>query len=180
MTLLEAWLSGKTVRCHTMQKLRHDNVAEHTWGVLMLAIKYLPENRAVFLEYLTVHDMGERAVGDVPAHVLWGNPELQGALHAKEVGHTQGVMSAPQAYEHPEDYLTEEEKVCAEVLDRAEFVLGCIYEVKQGNTLVRQPMARGMAKITQTLRTLPDGRTKDALRYLLQDLTKLTGETSYE
>lgn len=174
--LLDAWRSGKTVRCHTMDKLRRENTAEHTWGVLMLAVKYIPGNRACFLEYLVTHDMGEKAVADLPAHILWESPELAAATRAKERASVESLLSIPHYYETAEDSLTPEELLCAEILDRAEFVLGCTYEYKLGNTLLQRETARALARISEKIAELPAGTLQENLLHLHKDLIRLTGD----
>lgn len=175
--LFDAWLCGKTVRAHTMSKLRHENVAEHTWGVLMLAIRYLPGCSAEFLAYLIVHDMGERGAADIPAPVLWGNPALAKAVQHVEDQHVQAVMQGARPWCNPRYLLSEDELLCAEILDRAEFLLSCVYERRMGNTLAEEAVARAYARITEVAAKILPEELSDAMFRLVADLEQITGET---
>ena len=167
-----AWMSGRTVRKHTMHVSRRENVAEHTWGVLMLLERYLPSARPELFKYLVLHDAGEAGACDVPAHLCWELPELKSAVEKKEKEHVASFMR--ENWSCPSSSLTEEELLVAEILDRAEFVLSCLYEARMGNQLVHQYMTRALDRVTATLARLADGQAKSAMLLLCQDLMRAT------
>src|SRR6478609_724208 len=85
--LFEAWLSGRTVRKHTMHVHRRENIAEHTWGMLLLLIKYILEPSCNLMKFIVRHDAGEQGACDVPFHIGRDMPDLRRAVHEKEDDH---------------------------------------------------------------------------------------------
>ena len=79
---------------------RHENSAEHSWQIALLALSLLPHARAPLdgarvVEMLLVHDIGEIDTGDtmIYADVDWGRPQ---ARRARAVERIFGLLPAPQ------------------------------------------------------------------------------------
>lgn len=174
MNLFDAWCSGKTVRKHTMQTIKTENTAEHTWGALFLLRRYAPYVRVQVVFALLLHDCGEQAVGDLPAHVLWQNPELALILEKKEKAYVATLFHPVCEKSAPESELTRGEQALIDVMDRGDFVISCVYEYMLGSRLGFLPIGRGLDKISEIVKTMPDeSREKTSARFLLQDLRKM-------
>ncbi len=179
MSVYGAWSSGKTKRKHTMQTLFDETTAEHTWGMCMLLVRYVPSYRPHMMTAVIQHDMGEAATADIPAHVCWAMPELKAAVEVKEREHIRQCMTT-QANPSPQlPALTADEALMLEVLDRAEFILSCWREVQMGNTLTLRPIHRAWGKVEETLSAMTSGSTLRAAAAalgadLLRDVKPLT------
>ena len=121
----EAWRSGKVARMHTAPQLHRENIAEHTWGVLLAVIRYYPQASAVFLKQVIVHDAGEKATGDMPGNVKWANPIMGETVEAMEKDHVDQIVKLPP--------LTRRESMLLEIFDRLDFCVSCIHEMRLGN-----------------------------------------------
>lgn len=177
--IFPAWLSGRTVRKHTMHVHRRENIAEHTWGMLLLLEKYIPWAGAALRRYITLHDAGEAGACDIPSHLCRSMPELKDAVQAKEDEHVAFIMAGP--WQEGDDWssldaLTPQEKLIAEILDRAEFILSCYYELQMGNQLAARPMRAGQNMLHKALTALDsEGFGYEAMLALSRDLMVLLG-----
>lgn len=149
MNVFDAWLSGKTKRKHTMQTLKEETTAEHTWGMLLLLLRYAPTARRRVYQAIILHDAGEAATADLPAHLCWSMPELKQAIEQREQEHAAACVATPQYPALALD-LDPNEWGFLEVLDRAEFVLSCWREYKLGNSFAMQALLRGYHKVLST------------------------------
>jgi 5'-deoxynucleotidase YfbR-like HD superfamily hydrolase len=139
----QAWRSGKVNRMHTMPQLVRENVAEHTWGVLMMCLRFYPQARKEFLAALILHDAGEIATGDIPAHIKWSTPELEDICHEKESHHVQEM-----GYDYP--LLTDAENKLMLVFDKLDFCVSCIHEMRMGNLNAARYFNRSLSKADET------------------------------
>jgi 5'-deoxynucleotidase YfbR-like HD superfamily hydrolase len=121
----EAWRSGKVVRMHTAPQLHRENIAEHTWGVLLAVIRYYPQASALFLKQVIVHDAGEKATGDMPGNVKWANPIMGETVEAMEKDHVNKIVALPA--------LSRREGMLLEIFDRLDFCISCLHEMRLGN-----------------------------------------------
>ena len=175
-SVYDSWLNGRTRRKHTMQSILNENTADHSWGVVMLLIRYAPWAPKHVYVKCVMHDAGERAAADIPAHLCWELPELKAVVQKKEDEHIRQCLSTEgaQMFFNPPDH---SEECFLEILDRAEFVLSCHHEACLGNSLVLTPRNRAFARISEKTKELKDEDPyKTAARYLLQDLRKLLGK----
>jgi 5'-deoxynucleotidase YfbR-like HD superfamily hydrolase len=116
---------GKVKRCHTLQTIKTQTVAEHSWGVALLVHKFFPScNKAVILAALT-HDISEVITGDVPADVKWKSEGLKNILDdlESEVNKTLEI----------DFFLAEESKIALKLCDSLELLLFCAEELFMGN-----------------------------------------------
>ncbi len=169
----QAWLSGRTVRKHTMDVMRRETTAEHTWGAMLLLEKYAPYAPARVLKFVLRHDSGEKRTCDLPAHLCWEYPAIKELVEELEHKHGLEVMTGPYP-EHVHDHkLSAEELVLVEMVDRAEFVLSCLYELRMGNTLVRSPIDRALSKMGEAFKLLPtDSPYASGMQHLLADVQR--------
>lgn len=174
----QAWLSGRTVRKHTMHVHRRENTAEHTWGILLLLEKYVPHAHPRVLKYAITHDSGEQAACDIPAHICWDYPQLKQVVETIEQEHVQQIMQHPHPPEQHQHQLLDDELAAVEIADRAEFILGCLYEFRMGNLLVLKGIARALSKMGDTLNLVPPSSPLHAgLQHLYIDVTREVKET---
>lgn len=173
--VFEAWLAGRTVRKHTMHVHRRENVAEHTWGVVMLLFKYVPKPSLELVRAAVMHDMGEQATCDIPAHLCWSNPALKDVVQSLEDSHVASVMSGPLPAAAHASTLTDDEALALEVADRVEFTLSCHYEKLMGNSLVERGIKRAMEKALETLAKMQPGtELQAAMHSLVTDVMRVT------
>ena len=121
----QAWRSGKVNRMHTMPQLHRENIAEHTWGVLLAVVRYYPQATADFLRAVIMHDAGEIATGDIPGHVKWSNPELGRRVEMMERNYV-GKLAQISELSITEFWLLE-------IFDRLDFCVSCVHEMRMGN-----------------------------------------------
>lgn len=76
--------AGRVRRFHTVPSQPHQTVAEHSWGVVMILTYIYPGATAATIRYAMVHDLGESATGDIPAHAKWRTPALVDILEKME------------------------------------------------------------------------------------------------
>lgn len=127
----EEWVAitrnaGKIKRCHTHIVTQPESVAQHSWGVAMLIMKFnVDASKGLICAALT-HDVHEIFTGDVPAHVKWINPDLNTCLEniEAEVEHSLGI----------EVDLNPEEQNWLKVCDYIDLLLFSIEELLIGNS----------------------------------------------
>lgn len=146
---VEAWRSGQVTRKHTMENIRAENVAEHSWGVVLLLLLAWPHAPAHLIIGAQIHDFGERATGDMPGPVKWGNPILEKEMERLEREHTTNLL--PESLCDDFNTLTEAEWAVIEIFDRAEFCISMIREKMLGNRYTELYYKRAWDKMTQVL-----------------------------
>lgn len=122
--------SGRVLRCHVKQVLKHQNVADHTWGLLLILMEIEPTARPELVKYCLYHDVGEVITGDLPHKVKRSYPKLNEIIEEieDEFRVSQGIQ------QELTDYEVKVFKWC----DMFEFMLYCEREIKLGNrSLVR-------------------------------------------
>jgi 5'-deoxynucleotidase YfbR-like HD superfamily hydrolase len=148
MSFIEAWRNGQTVRKHTMENIRAENVAEHTWGLIMLLMVAWPNAPSRFLFAAQIHDSGERATGDMPGPTKWANPELGALMDEAERRHMDDTL--PKHLCRWLDSMTETDWAVVEFFDRAEFCVSMSRERRLGNTYAMLYFDRSFAKMEAT------------------------------
>ena len=91
MNNIESWRNGQVVRKHTMENIRAENIAEHTWGVVTLLLIAWPKCPRHIIAGAQFHDAGERATGDMPGPTKWANPVLEAEMDRLEHDHIQAA-----------------------------------------------------------------------------------------
>lgn len=172
--IFAAWRSGRTVRKHTMHVQRRENTAEHTWGASLLLAKYFPAARKEVHVFVTLHDVGESGVCDVPLHVFDAVPELREVIQKREAAHIVSLMHGPFDMSLDDLGLTHDELLLVEIVDRAEFVLSCLYDYEMGNRLVLRPLFHGLAKAFSATAKIEDYDLRALADNLCDDLASVT------
>lgn len=88
-------------RCHTVPRIGHYDVGQHTFNMLsMLRILY-PKSLPHLIWAVHGHDLAERLLGDIPAPVKWLNVVDKEALENLELEILEGVgLKEPLLAEH--------------------------------------------------------------------------------
>lgn len=120
---------GEVVRLHTVRTILQHNVAEHTFGAMLIGrelCEALGINPLNVMTHLLYHDVDEVATGDVPAPVKWANPGLaeQYKKIAEEFNDLHGV---------PIVELSDTEKKIVKAADYGDLAFRCLQEMKMGN-----------------------------------------------
>jgi 5'-deoxynucleotidase YfbR-like HD superfamily hydrolase len=127
--------AGVTRRFHTVPVIHHQNIADHSWHVAMLAhVLYgqdEPGLRMTFIMACLTHDMAECKVGDLPAPAKRNMEERFPNFRESWGEMEQHIL---QAYSMDwEKFLTEEEKRRLKLCDALEGMFYCISERWLGN-----------------------------------------------
>lgn len=118
--------SGKTERYHNHPMIKSQNVADHTWGVVMCVLWLTNGDASAYLiKSAMYHDVPEKATGDMPGPVKNKHPELRAALEAVEDEYI-GLMNIGIA-------LTSEENLILKIADSMELILHAKRDVNMGN-----------------------------------------------
>lgn len=167
MDLYEKWLSGKVQRMHTRPGIRPENIGEHTWGVMLLLIIFWPGSSRNLLIQALLHDFGEIATGDVPGHVKWATPEL-----AKVMERMEGDHIAAAGFKLSQFPLTAPERVILEIVDRADFCMWAIHEMRLGNKNAGTPFNRSARKLEQQIPFLGNSELREGAGALVRAINQ--------
>lgn len=174
---IEAWRNGQVVRKHTMENIRAENTAEHTWGLVMLLMVAWPNVPMRIIKVAQIHDSGERATGDMPGPTKWANPILSDEMDRLEHSHLR--ESLPKHLCEQLKAMNESDWGVIEFFDRAEFCVSMARERRLGNSYAMLYFDRSYAKMKDTYDRLhEDFDAKDPL--LATNMRKLQIELSLE
>ena len=121
---------GHTLRYHTVHRIEHERVGQHSFGVAWLCYLLSPQVVSpVLLMHALGHDVAEWQTGDIPAPTKF-------ALGIKEAvdTHEAGLMEA-MGFRWP-DLTTAEERLL-KLADAMDGMLSCTRERALGNTLIK-------------------------------------------
>lgn len=105
---------GEIIRYNNRPKIKHENVAEHSFYVITNVLKIVKmfnlsdEVKYKALEFATVHDIPELMVGDIPYDTKVNNPDLREACEQAEVIALEQNM--PEYLDPYKKFLEEEKK----------------------------------------------------------------------
>lgn len=119
--------AGGVTRYHTERNLRLQSVAEHSWNVALLVLKFNPDARKELVVEALLHDTPEVFTGDVPAPAKWASTKLNAALRPLE------IEARKQQGTWPPARLTKDERTLLKFCDGAELLLWCLEEARMGN-----------------------------------------------
>lgn len=174
---IEAWRNGQVVRKHTMENIRAENTAEHTWGLIMLLMVAWPNVPMRIIKAAQIHDSGERATGDMPGPTKWANPVLSDEMDKLEREHM--LDSLPKHLCDELKSMNDADWGVIEYFDRAEFCVSMARERRLGNSYALLYFDRSLDKMNQTLDKFEEEfHAKDPL--LAINMKKLRIELSLE
>lgn len=122
-------------RWHTARTQRMQTLAEHSYGVAMLAQELDPQCRKQVLMAALWHDLPEYITGDAPAQAKRLAPQLAVVLEEMERG-------CGELYR--DFQLTVYEEHLLKFCDTMELVLWSLEEVLLGNTYALDPVKKGI------------------------------------
>lgn len=140
--LVEAVLyrdAGAVKRYHTKRTLRTQDVAQHTFGMLMLVRQVCPGARKDVYDAILHHDLPELFTGDIPAPIKRASPQIGLALE---------LLERELTPLHAEFNLTADEEALVKWADRMELVLWAMEEFELGNRGASAVVQRGLGWIT--------------------------------
>ena len=122
---------GAVTRLHTLPTIHKQNVADHSWNVMVLCKELGNElcNKDLLLHAL-YHDVAEHWIGDIPAPVKWRSPKIDDAIDDIE-------RKINDHLKIPNEDLTEEQLQIFKFCDMFEFMLYAKDEMMMGNMKVR-------------------------------------------
>ncbi len=126
--------AGKVRRFHTEQMLTVQTVADHSWGVAVLARRFYPDYHKLVGAAL-FHDAEEKDVGDMPAPAKWINPNVVKELRVAEA-------QIRRLHNIPVVDLEDHEKNALKVCDYLELMCHCLMEIRMGNEFATGPFFR--------------------------------------
>lgn len=128
---------GRVLRYHTEPTLRKQTVAEHSWGVAMIARELYPDDKMLMIASL-LHDIAEHQTGDMPAPVKWKNEALRRELERVEndVNSELGLIELLQLNALQRQRL----KYC----DLLELLWFCVEEMQAGSRDAKDIYTRAM------------------------------------
>lgn len=132
--------SGSVERFHTMRKIKSQNIAEHSWGVAVLADYIFGQNFPNLVRYALYHDAAEIVTGDTPATAKWESEKLERTLSKleRDVCEKMKIM-----YEPPNHLERDALKIC----DLLELMFYCSHEFHMGNKFASEPFKKVFYKI---------------------------------
>lgn len=77
-------MAGDIVRYHTWRTHQRQSVASHSWQILRILLAVWPDVRRDVLVYVTFHDVGEIATGDLPFPIKKNNARLKDEIVYEE------------------------------------------------------------------------------------------------
>jgi len=117
--LIRASMAGRVKRWHTAETTTPQSVAEHSFGVALILLRIVPEERMSLnlLKAALLHDMGELETGDIPYATKkrleqrnHGAQETLDGLEQEALGHYLGCF--PELSEAEKGYLH-----CADLME---------------------------------------------------------------
>lgn len=117
---------GVTRRFHTVDTVKEDNVAQHSFGVAWFCYILSPEQcTANLLLAALAHDLPEHEIGDVPSPTKRADPALWKGLHRME---REVLKLADLEFE-----ITEEQERILKLADCLDGLRHCVAEKERGN-----------------------------------------------
>lgn len=150
------------MRWHTEGPLQMQTLADHQWGVAMLAM-YLTDNKCTLflVRAALVHDCAELIIGDIPAPTKWKFGSLLEEAERKaeeEMGITVWLEN-----------ITPDEQELLSVADRMEALLFSYEELLLGNTRMQWPFEKLMRKLAEVWARIPQ-RGQEIILRLCEDI----------
>lgn len=150
---------GAVTRYHTVKTHDYESIAQHSWGVAMIAIALMDgkPTKNILLASL-YHDLAEQVSGDSPATAKWSNGDLKKALNAIEERFNKS---------HNIDIsLNPEEKLVLKYADTLDMCFYCLEQRRMGNRHVDYVFERGISH----LRGLPELKSAERIiQHLLEE-----------
>lgn len=133
---------AKILRYHTLPSLGpQQTVGQHSYSVAAIISILWPTCSKELLLAALFHDTPEQAVGDIPSHVKWANPDLSSSIEEME----QRFLKDNGLYYE----LTDSEKRMLQMADIIDLILHSHELIFRGDAAYSVPYQRGMNKIME-------------------------------
>ena len=143
-------MAGRIQRLHTRPPNgEHQNVAAHTWGVVMILLDLFPDVSKEAIVYALRHDVPEIVTGDIPANVKWSSSTISEVVEEKERDFFRKML---WSYRVPDDtpYLARE-LLYIQLADKIELLFYCVEQMCLGNSLLIDVYENIEEKILETI-----------------------------
>jgi len=130
-------IGGRVKRWHTIQTLKEETVAQHTYGVIAMLVDLCngkPSNKLLMAALF--HDIAEQYTGDIPATTKWNYPEIATAVKNAELDIETRMGAVLE--------LTTEEIHLLKAADMLDLCWFCLEERALGNKNVVEVFERGL------------------------------------
>lgn len=134
--LLSIFKGGYVKRYHTVDMIKEQSVASHSWGVAVILCQMIKNPSPQLLKAALYHDVAEHVIGDMPATTKWRFEELSKAMSKaeQEIEHELGL----------DVKLDDTEKAYLKFADMAELIITCVREYNLGNRDAAEIVRRGL------------------------------------
>lgn len=130
-------VGGRVKRWHTVQTLKEETVAQHTYGVISMLVDLCNgKPSAKLLMAALYHDIAEQFTGDIPATTKWNYPEIATAIKNAELDIETRMGAVLE--------LTPEESLLLKAADMLDLCWFCLEDRALGNKNVIDVYERGM------------------------------------
>jgi 5'-deoxynucleotidase len=146
---------GHVKRFHTVNTIRTQNNAEHSWGVASLVQMLAPNCSKELIIYAFWHDVPESITGDIPSTAKWKFPSLKNILTKIEDEIEQHYDLLPTIGESEYDIL--------KVADSIETILFCREEQNMGNRNVQVIIDRCSEKVIELHKKMKNDKVIELL-----------------
>lgn len=145
-------MAGRIRRLHIRpMNGEEQNVAAHTWGVVMILLDLFPDVSRDAIIFALRHDVPEVVTGDIPANVKWDNAELEEALEKRE---KQFLEAMGWKTKHTGVPSWDRENLYIKIADRIELLFFCLEQMYMGNWLLTDVYVNVRDKIAEDVSLL--------------------------
>ena len=145
-------MAGRIRRLHIRpMNGEEQNVAAHTWGVVMILLDLFPDVSRDAIIFALRHDVPEVVTGDIPANVKWDNPGLEEALEKRE---REFLKAMGWKTEHGGVPSWGRENLYIKISDRVELLFFCLEQMYMGNWLLTDVYVNVRDKIMEDVSKL--------------------------
>lgn len=165
-------MAGRIRRLH-IKPMNGDeqNIAAHSWGVVMILLDLFPAVSRSCLIYALRHDVPEIVTGDVPANVKWEHPGLQDTLEWIEEGFLNKMGWPTESEKHGVLHLAgsenwHNERLYIRIADRVELLFYCLEQIYMGNLLLMDVFKNARDKLKDHLELIDPSQAMDVHKYI--------------
>ena len=162
--------SGEVLRYHAEPTIQQQNVAEHTWGVLVLINYLCPTAEVKLMRAALFHDTEERIIGDIraPMKRALRNTEAKGPLDRLE-------DNAREQLGVPEIHLSRYEEHVLKLADYLESLRFVAIEHEMGNQRLKSVAQTLVTYLEKLLEAAIDAKIHNRARCLMESYATRAG-----
>jgi 5'-deoxynucleotidase YfbR-like HD superfamily hydrolase len=134
--LKELYDAGSVTRFHTKRVIKSQTIADHSWGVALIALEIAHDPSIELVKAVLYHDLAESVTGDTPATAKWVSNDLKTSLQKLEDNFNKRLGLQTQ--------LSEEEEEVLKWADMIELIMYCNSESALGNAAMKAVARTGI------------------------------------